>query len=54
MRLLKWEQLPSDMQTEEVREYYEILKKKRCGLFFKRAFDVFVSLFMLILLSPLF
>lgn len=54
MRLLKWENLPIDMQTEEVRKYYDILKKKKCALFFKRAFDIFVSLFMLIILSPLF
>ena len=54
MKLLKWENLPQDMQTEEVRKYYDILKKKRCGLFFKRTFDIFVSLLMLIILSPLF
>ena len=54
MRLLKWEKLPLDMQTEEVRKYYDILKKKRCALFFKRAFDIFVSLLMLIILSPIF
>ena len=54
MKLLKWENLPQDMQTEEVRKYYNILKKKRCGLFFKRVFDIFVSFLMLIILSPLF
>ena len=54
MRLLKWEKLPEEMQTEEVRKYYDILKKKQCALFFKRAFDIFVSLLMLIILSPLF
>ena len=54
MKLLKWENLPQDMQTEEVRKYYDILKKKRCGLFFKRVFDIFVSFLMLIILSPLF
>ena len=54
MRLLKWEKLPEEMQTEEVRKYYDILKKKQCALFFKRVFDIFVSLLMLIILSPLF
>lgn len=49
----KWEKLPSEMQTEEVRRYYDILKKHKCGRFFKRAFDIFMSLFMLIILSPL-
>ncbi|MBE6584714.1 MAG: sugar transferase [Ruminococcaceae bacterium] len=52
--LKKWEKLPPEMQTEEVRKYYDILKKKRVSLFFKRAFDIVVSLIMLIVLSPLF
>ena len=52
MLLKKWDDLPSCMQTEEVRKYYDILKKKRGALFFKRAFDIVVSLIMLILLSP--
>ena len=50
----KWEQLPSDMQTEEIRPYYEVLRRKRCSLFFKRVFDIFISALMLIALSPLF
>ena len=54
MMLKKWEDLPKEMQTEEVREYYAALKEKKFSLFLKRAFDVFVSAFMLILLSPLF
>ena len=54
MRLKKWEKLPPEMQTEEVRYYYNLLKKKRVSLFFKRAFDIVVSLVMLILLSPVF
>ena len=54
MRLVKWEKLPVEMQTEEVRKYYDILKKKKFGLFCKRVFDIFVSLLMLIVLSPVF
>ena len=54
MRLVKWEQLPVEMQTDAVRKYYDILRKKRGALFFKRVFDIFVSLIMLILLSPIF
>ena len=54
MLLKKWDQLPIEMQTEEVRKYYDILKKKRASLFFKRVFDVIVSLIMLVILSPLF
>lgn len=51
--LRKWDELPKNMQTEEVRLYYDILKKKQLSLFFKRLFDIVVSLILLILLSPL-
>ena len=54
MLLKKWEQLPPEMQTDEVRKYYEILKKKQVSLFFKRMFDIAVSSIMLIILSPVF
>ncbi len=54
MMLKRWEDLPIEMQTEEVRKYYDILKKKQCSLFFKRVFDIFASAFLLILLSPVF
>ena len=54
MMLKKWEDLPPEMQCDEVREYYDILKKKQVSLFFKRAFDIVVSLIMLIVLSPVF
>lgn len=52
--LKRWEKLPLEMQTEEVREYYDILRKKRASLFFKRLFDIVVSLLLLIVLSPVF
>ncbi|MBE5749321.1 MAG: sugar transferase [Clostridiales bacterium] len=52
--LRRWEKLPQEMQTEEVRKYYDVLKKKKCGLFFKRVFDIVVSALMLIVLSPVF
>ncbi|MDO5014390.1 MAG: sugar transferase [Clostridia bacterium] len=42
------------MQTESVREYYEILNKKRMQLFFKRLFDIVASFLMLILISPIY
>lgn len=54
MMLKKWESLPAEMQTEEVRKYYDILKKKRIALFFKRVFDVTVSLILLLILLPVF
>ena len=54
MILKKWEKLPPEMQIPEVREYYDILKKKKLSLLFKRVFDVVVSAIMLLLLLPLF
>lgn len=48
-----WEKLPKDMQTDEVRLYYDILKKKKISLLFKRIFDIIVSIIMLIILSPI-
>ena len=42
------------MQTEEVKKYYEILKKKRVALFFKRAFDLFVSVIGLLVCLPVY
>lgn len=54
MMLKKWEKLPPELQTPEVRKYYDVLRKKRFSLFLKRAFDIVVSLCMLLLLSPVF
>lgn len=54
MRIIRWEQLPVEMQTEEVRKYYDILKKKRLSLFFKRVFDLVVSAIALIVFSPVY
>ena len=52
--MLKWEKLPEFMKTEEVRKYYDVLKKKKASRFFKRAFDIVASLILLIVLSPVF
>lgn len=54
MRLVKWEALPEAMQTPQVREYYDILDKKRGSLLCKRLFDIGVSAVMLVILSPVF
>lgn len=51
--LKKWNELPEYMRTEEVRPYYDLLKKKKISLFFKRVFDIVVSLIMIILCSPI-
>ena len=54
MILRKWGQLPPEMQTEEVKKYYDVLKKKKVSLFFKRVFDIVVSAVLLIVLLPVF
>lgn len=50
--LKKWEELPEDMRTDEVREYYEVLSRKQLSLVVKRIFDILVALAMLIVLAP--
>ena len=52
--LCKWENLPSELQLEEVRPYYDILKKKQGSLLCKRIFDIVVSFVMLTVLLPVF
>ena len=51
--LKNWNELPKYMRTDEVRPYYDLLQKKRLSLFFKRVFDIVVSLIMIILCSPI-
>lgn len=53
MRLREWNELPKFMRTEEVRPYYDSLKKKKISLLLKRIFDVTIASVMLILLSPI-
>lgn len=54
MILKNWEELPKELQTKEVKLYYEILQKKKISLILKRIFDIVVSLVMLIILLPIF
>ena len=51
--LREWDKLPKNMRTEDVRPYYESLKKKKVSLALKRAFDVIASTIMIVILSPL-
>lgn len=51
MVLRKWDDLPNFMKTEEVKPYYEALKKKKLSLFFKRAVDLVGGLVLLVLLA---
>lgn len=54
MKIIKWQELPKEMQTEEVRRYYDIIKKRKASLILKRCFDFIASLIMLIIFSPVF
>ena len=49
--LKKWEELPDFMKNDEVRPYYEILKKKKASLLLKRAFDLVGGLLLLVVLA---
>lgn len=54
MKFVKWENLPSEMQTDSVRKYYDILAKRKGSLIVKRIFDVVCSVILLLALSPVF
>ena len=49
--LPKWDELPDDIRTEVVRPYYDALSRRKAGLFFKRLFDIFAALDLIILLG---
>lgn len=51
MLLPDFNTLPSKMKNDEVRRYYDMLKKKSADLFFKRIFDLLFSIILLIILS---
>lgn len=51
--LHKWNDMPEFLKNEEVKQYYDILSCKKISLFSKRAVDVFFSLLLLLLLSPI-
>lgn len=51
MSFRKWEDLPAFMKCDEVKEYYDILAKKRGALGLKRGFDIVVATIMLIIFA---
>ena len=53
MILIKYEKLPENLKNEKVKEYYDILSKKKISLVIKRIFDIIVAVILLILLSPI-
>lgn len=50
MILLPFDRLPSQLQCDEVKQYYDILDKKRFSLILKRITDVILALIILLLL----
>lgn len=49
--LKKWEDLPDFMKNDEVRPYYDSLKRKKLSLILKRAMDLVGGIILLILLA---
>lgn len=49
-----WENIPEKLKNDSVKEYYDILKKRKGSLFLKRFFDITVSGIMLLFLLPVF
>lgn len=54
MLICKWDKLSKNLQLDEVKPYWEKLRKRNWNLFWKRVFDIVISGIFLILLSPLF
>ena len=53
--LKKWEDLPDFMQNDEVRPYYDSLKRKKISLILKRAMDLAGGAMLLVVLAiPMF
>lgn len=51
--LKDWEKLPGYMRNNDVRPYYDKLKKKKFSLLLKRVFDLLISSIMILILFPL-
>lgn len=54
MILRKWEDLPNEMQNEQVRPYYDYLAKNKINLAIKFLLDKILACILLLLLSPIF
>ena len=52
--LTKFDKLPKNMQNDKVKEYYDLLKRKKLYFVTKRMFDIIGSFLLLIILSPVF
>lgn len=49
----KWNDLPKEMQVEQVKKYYEILQCHKGSLLAKRIFDIIVASLLVLILSPI-
>ena len=49
----KWNDLPKEMQVEQVKRYYEILQCHKGSLLAKRTFDIIVASLLVVILSPI-
>ena len=49
----KWNELPTAIKNDQVKKYYDILRKKKLALFFKNIFDYFVAIILLLILLPI-
>ena len=52
--MLKWDELPLEMQLSEVEPYYQLVSQRKGSLVLKRCLDFFLALVLLFLTSPLF
>lgn len=49
----KWNDLPKEMQVEQVKKYYEILQCHKGSLLAKRIFDIIVASLLVVILLPI-
>ena len=52
--MLKWDELPLEMQLSEVTPYYQLVSQRKGSLVLKRCLDFLLALVLLFLTSPLF
>ena len=50
--MMKWEKMPERFRNEAVKEYYEILEKRKVSLIVKRVFDIFTALIITVIALP--
>ena len=49
----KWDKIDEFLKNDKVKEYYDILQKRKFSLFIKRLFDIVFSIIGLVVLSPI-